>query len=215
MSGQLQGPLSTPGISFPIGYPFPDELSQFSFEITEEAGHCQDAPTRPCWPIMLLQLSSILHTQKTTAATGAPSLEFFVCVLPSLISGHTHLSTCDRQPLPLGPSPVSTPALAPPIFCSPETSVCCEANEQESWGNFRVDCWNRTSGPPRQSYIIGVIVGNLAVCSLEHHHSIFCRRMLYSHTVNGHITLCIICFCSVWNAGSIILFRYLIDSYST
>lgn len=110
------------------------------------------------------------------------SAGIFVCVLPSLISDHTHLSTCDRQPLPLGAGPVTPPCL----LHHPETSVCCEANEQESWGNFRVDCWNRTRGPPLQSYIT---VGNLAVCSHEEHHSLFCRRMLCTYNVNVDITL--------------------------
>lgn len=44
------------------------------------------------------------------------SAGIFVCVLPSLISDHTHLFTCDRQPLPLGlgPVPPPLPSSAPP-----------------------------------------------------------------------------------------------------
>lgn len=102
------------------------------------------------------------------------SAGIFVCVLPSLISDHTHLFTCDRQPLPLGPGPV--PPTPRPLH-RPETSVCCEANEQKSWGNFRVNCWNRTRGPPQQRYIT---VRNLTVRSHEEHHSILQMHAMLS-----------------------------------
>lgn len=97
------------------------------------------------------------------------SAGIFACVLPSVISEHTHLFTCDRQPLLLGPRHRRSLTPRPCLLQRLQTSVCCEACEQESWGNFRVNCWNRTRGPPSQSYIT---VRYLAVCSHEEHNSL-------------------------------------------
>ena len=78
------------------------------------------------------------------------------------------------------PIPTSTPHL----LHRPETSVCSEANEQESWGDFRVDGWNRTRVPPQQSYITD---WNPDVCSHEQNITLFLRTHdELSHREHGH-----------------------------
>lgn len=111
------------------------------------------------------------------------SAGIFVCVLPSLISEHTHLFTCDRQPLLLGPRHRRCLTPRPCLLQRPQTSVCCEACEQESWGNFRVNCWNRTRGPPSRSYIT---VRDLAVCSHEEHNSLLQMHAELSYHEHEH-----------------------------
>ena len=137
------------------------------------------------------------------------SAGIFVCVLPSLISDHTHLFTCDRQPMPLGCGPVT-----PLVFCAALRHLCI-VWKMRGTGGTSVDCLDRTRGPPLQSYIT---VRNLAVCSHEEHQTLFCRHMPGSHTVNMNDT-CMFCFCKVWHEGrdgtdiNIILSRYLSDSF--
>lgn len=52
------------------------------------------------------------------------SAGIFVCVLPSLISDHTHLFTCDRQPLPPGPGPVTPHPHPHLVFCTALRHLC-------------------------------------------------------------------------------------------
>lgn len=120
------------------------------------------------------------HSWHKSSSTG-----ILVCVLPSLISDHTHLFTCDRQPLPLA---AAEPPPTPHPLHRPETSVCCEANEQESWGNFRVDCWNRTRGP------LLLYNRNLVLCSHEKHHSLSQRHAMLSYREHGLYFTCRLCF---------------------
>lgn len=121
------------------------------------------------------------------------SAGIFVCVLPSLISEHTHLFTCDRQPLLLGPRHRRCLTPRPCLLQRPQTSVCCEACEQKSWGNFRVNCWNRTRGPPSWSYIT---VRDLAVCSHEEHNSLLQMHAELSYHEHGHyMHACMFFYC--------------------
>lgn len=138
----------------------------FSFRITQRKwAAARTHPPSPWQPIGTFQLSCLVCTLKTAAATGAPPPEFLfspsaacvhVCVLPSLICEHTHtcsLVTGSRCFLAQTQPPLPPVPPKPYLLQCPQTSVCCEATGRESWGNFRVDCWNRTRGPPQQSYI--------------------------------------------------------------
>lgn len=110
-------------------------------------GHTHPSlPSNQLAPVVQHPSHSENHSCHRSSSTG-----IFVCVLPSLISDHTHLFTCDRQPLALGPSPKphpATPPPQPPVFCTALRHVCCEANEQESWGNFRVRLLEQNKGAP-------------------------------------------------------------------
>lgn len=110
----------------------------------------------------------------------------FVCVLPSLISDHTHLFTCDRQPLPLGRGPV-TPATPPLVFSAALRHLCVvRRKSRKTGGTSESTAGTEHGGPPLQlSYIT---VRHLAIRSHEEHHSLFCWCMWASCTVNMDIT---------------------------
>lgn len=81
-------------------------------------GHTHSSsPANRLAPVVQHPSHSENHSCRRSSSAG-----IFVCVLPSLISDHTHLFTCDRQPLPLGPGPV-TPR-PPPIFCTALRHLC-------------------------------------------------------------------------------------------
>ncbi len=68
------------------------------------------------------------------------SAGIFVCVLPSLIYDHTHLFTCDRQPLPLGPDP----APHPPSSAAP-WDICVLS--RKAWGTSESTAGTEQGGP--------------------------------------------------------------------
>lgn len=93
----------------------------------------------------------------------------FLCVFPSLISDHTHLFSVTGSRCLLALTQSSTPPhpSTPHVFCTALRRVCCEANEQESWANFRDGCWNPTKGAPTSEFYNR----NLTACSHEEYHS--------------------------------------------
>lgn len=124
-SGQLQGPLSTPGICLSIGHPVSDELSLFSFKIMQRKQ--ATARTRPLVLSPANRLAPVVqhpsHSENHSCHRSS-SAGIFVCVLPSLISDHTHLFTCDRQPLPLGPQPSTPPPCSTALYSPPPLDIC-------------------------------------------------------------------------------------------
>lgn len=72
------------------------------------------SPANGIAPVVEHPLHSERHSCHRSSSAG-----ILVCVLPSLISDHTHLFTCDRQPLALGPDPV-----LPLVFCTALRHLC-------------------------------------------------------------------------------------------
>lgn len=159
----------------------------------EEAGPCQDTPTLPHQPIVALQLPSILCTRRHSCHWSS-SAWFFFCLCPSLHNLWLHtLVRLWQAATAFWPWSTSVPPR--PGFSTALRHVCCVANEEESWGNFRVNCWNRTNAPPQQSYIT--------------------KSKLYAHIKNAALSflgtqVCVFHGCSgvQRNWKSIILSRY-------
>lgn len=127
-------------------------------------------PLSPWWPIGTFQLSFIVvHSENRSCHRSSSTRVFFslspfavcvcACVLPSLLYERTltHTHTHSWQAATASwPRHNPRPLLRPPnpIFCSAFRHLCTVKQlGRESWGNFRVGCWNRTRGPPQQSYI--------------------------------------------------------------
>lgn len=78
-------------------------------------GHAHSpSPANGVAPVVQHPSHSESHSCHRSSSAG-----IFVCVLPSLISDHTHLFTCDRQPLPLGRGPA-----LPLVFCTALRHLC-------------------------------------------------------------------------------------------
>lgn len=87
---------------------------------------------------------------RATAATGTPKLEFLcVCVLPSLISDHTHLLTCDRQPLPIG-------SVLPFVFCTALRHLLVVRQMGWKFGELQSQLLEENKRLPQQSYATGL-----------------------------------------------------------
>lgn len=132
-SRQLWSSISTPRICRCIRHPAPDELSLLSFKITQRKKAA--ARTHPPAAGSQSARSSCL----ASFALRQPQLprelvRRNLCLCPSFPNLWAHTPA---QPLLL--RPWQHPCPHPHPLQHPETSVCCcEANEQESWGNFRV-----------------------------------------------------------------------------
>lgn len=114
----------------------------FSFRIKQRKwATARTRPPSPWRPIGTFQLSCIVCTLQTAAATGAPPLEFFLslflcrvytCLCPSFpdlwththAHTHAHIFTCDRQPLLLGPDTTPTSSCAPKALSSAPSDIC-------------------------------------------------------------------------------------------
>lgn len=140
-----------PGICLSIGHPVTDELSLFSFKITQ-----RKQATASTHPLLFTDQSA--HSS-CPASFSPRNLQLpqellcrNLCLCPSFPNLWPHTLVHLWQAAAASWPQPSLPAPPHPLH-RPETSVCCEANEQESWGNFRVHRWNRTRGPPQKSYI--------------------------------------------------------------
>jgi len=89
------------------------------------------------------------------------------------------------------------PSPPPGLLHRPETSVCCKANEQENWGNFRVKCWNRTSGPPQQSCITEIYLFSHMRNIILSFAEACCAVIPWTWTLFNSV----LCFFTVWYIG--------------
>lgn len=160
----------------------------FSFRIMQRKwAAARTHPPSPWQPIGTFQLSCLVCTLKTAAATGAPPPEFLfspsaacvhVCVLPSLICEHTHtcsLVTGSRCFLAQTQPPLLPVPPKPYLLQCPQTSVCCEATGQGKLGELQSRLLEQNKGAPTAE-LYNSRKKDLAVRSQEEPRSISPRR---------------------------------------